>query len=328
MKTYICTFKIIKTKIMTKKLLLSAVLALFVTFGFSQTKEELEAQKAEKQAVADAAQAEANALQAQIDALPGWRVGAFGVIGGSLSNFSNWYAQGAPNNSSGNIGFTVNGFANLIQEKYFWRNALTTNLNWTKLDNKDIDTDSDDFEPTTDVFNLSSLYGRNLSKTIAASALMEYRTTILNNFNDPGYLDVGIGATWTPLENLIVVVHPLNYNFVFADNDAVFDSSLGAKIVADYTRQIGAVGFKSNLSMFNSYKSSDLSNWTWTNSFSYTLWKMIGVGFDFGLRNNKQEALNYAMTNFDPMGTAAVPTFDNVDNDLQTYYTLGLTYKF
>ncbi len=312
---------------MTKKLLLSAVLVLFVTFGFSQTKEELVAQKAEKQAEADAAQAEADAIQAQIDALPGWRVGAFGVIGGSFSNFSNWYAQGAPNNSSGNIGFTVNGFANLIQEKYFWRNALTTNLNWTKLDNKDIDTDSDDFEPTTDVFNLSSLYGRNLSKTIAASALAEYRTTILNNFNDPGYLDVGIGATWTPLENLIVVVHPLNYNFVFADNDAVFESSLGAKIVADYTRQIGAVGFKSNLSMFQSYKSGDLSNWTWTNSFSYTLWKMIGVGFDFGLRNNKQEALNYALANYDPM-TAPEPTFDNVDNDLQTYYTLGLTYKF
>ena len=137
---------------MTKKLLLTVLFLLSITLGFSQTKEELEAQKAEKQAVADAAQAEADALQAQIDALPGWRVGAFGVIGGSLSNFNNWYAQGAPNNSSGNIGFTVNGYANLIQEKFFWRNALTTNLNWTKLDNKDIDTDSDDFEPTTDVF--------------------------------------------------------------------------------------------------------------------------------------------------------------------------------
>ncbi|WP_460220238.1 DUF3078 domain-containing protein [Psychroserpens sp. MEBiC05023] len=312
---------------MTKKLLLTAVLMLSVMFSFSQTKEELEAQKAEKQAAADAAQAEADALQAQIDALPGWRVGAFGVIGGSLSNFNNWYAQGAPNNASGNIGFTVNGFANLIQDKFFWRNALTTNLNWTKLDNKDTDLDSDDFEPTTDVFNISSLYGRNITDKLAASALMEYRTTILNNFNDPGYLDIGIGATWTPIDNLIVVIHPLNYNFVFADNDNVFESSLGAKIVADYTRQIGAVGFKSNLSAFQSYKSGDLSNWTWTNSFSYTLWKMIGVGFDFGLRNNKQEALNFALANFDG-DVADTPTFDSVDNDLQTYYTLGLTYKF
>lgn len=313
---------------MLKRILLCSVFLGMTLAGQSQTKEELETQKAEKQAIADAAQAEANALQAQIDALPGWRVGAFGTIGGSLSNFNNWYAQGAPNNSSGNIGFTVNGYANLIEEKFFWRNALTTNLNWVKLDNKDIDTDDDDFNPTTDVFNISSLYGRNITEKLAASALMEYRTTVLNNFNDPGYLDVGIGATWTPIENLIVVVHPLNYNFVFADNDAVFESSLGAKIVADYTRQIGAINFKTNLSAFQSYKSNDLSNFTWTNSFSYTLWKMIGVGFDFGLRSNKQEALAYALGQFDPLSGDDEPTFDNVDNDLQTYYTIGLSYKF
>ena len=208
-----------------KKLLFFAILLLSVSVIQAQTKEELEAQKAEKQAEADAATAEVAAIQAKLDALPGWRKGAFGVIGGSLSGFNNWYAQGAPNNDSGNIGFTLNGFANLIQEKFFWRNSLTTNLNWVKLDNKDIDTDSDNFEPTTDVFNISSLYGRNITKNLAASGLMEYRTTILNNFNDPGYLDVGIGATWTPIENLIVVIHPLNYNFVFADNDNIFESS-------------------------------------------------------------------------------------------------------
>lgn len=313
-----------------KKTLLLAALFIGMVSVNAQTKEQLETQKSEKQAIADAALAEASALQAQIDALPGWRKGAFGTIGGSLSNFSNWYAQDVPNNASGNIGFTFNAYANLIEDKFFWRNSLNTNLNWVKLDNKDSATDSDKFEPTTDVFNISSLYGRNLTKTIAASALMEYRTTILNNFNDPGYLDLGIGATWTPIENLIVVVHPLNYNFVFSDNDAIFESSLGAKIVADYTRQIGAIGFKTNLSAFQSYKSSDLSNLTWTNSFSYTLWKMIGVGFDFGLRSNKQEALNYAYGSYDALAVPAQtePSFDNVDNKLQTYYTVGLSYKF
>ncbi|MCB0382092.1 MAG: DUF3078 domain-containing protein, partial [Psychroserpens sp.] len=202
---------------MTKRLLLSSAFMLMMLFGFSQTKEELQAQKAEKQAVADAAQAEADALQAQIDALPGWRIGAFGTIGGSLSNFNNWYAQGVPNNASGNIGITFNSYANLIQENYFWRNSLNANLNWVKLDNKDTELDDDNFNPTTDVFNLSSLYGRNLSEKLAVSALMEYRTTLLDNFNDPGYLDVGVGFTWLPVKDLIVVVHPLNYNFVFAD---------------------------------------------------------------------------------------------------------------
>ena len=317
---------------MIKKLILLVALFIGVSSINAQTKEELEAQKAEKQAIADAAQAEAKALQAQIDALLGWRKGAFGTIGGSISNFSNWYSQGTPNNASGNIGATLNAFANLKQEKSFWNNSLNLNLAWVKLDDKSNDdltgvaaVDDDDFNPTTDVFNISSLYGRKLSDKWAVSGLGEYRTTFLDNFNDPGYLDLGVGATWTPIENLFVVIHPLNYNFVFADNDTVFESSLGAKIVADYTRQIGAVSFKSNLSMFQSYKSSDFSNWTWTNGFSYTLWKMIGVGFDFGLRSNAQEALNFAKSNSQ---TPDAITFDNNDNDLQSYWTLGLSYSF
>jgi len=309
---------------MKNKLLFVLVFVLSFSFSFSQTKEALEAEKANKNDSISAIQARVKAIQDQIDAIPGWRVGAFGTIGGSLSNFNNWYSQGKPNNTSGNIGFTFNGYANLIQEKFFWRNSLSTNLNWVKLDDKENPNDDDSFKPTTDVFNVSSLYGRNITKTLAVAGLMEYRTTLLDNFNDPGYLDLGVGATWTPIENLIVVIHPLNYNFVFSNGDTVFESSLGAKIVADYTRQLGAINFKSNLSMFQSYKSSNFSNWTWTNSFGYTLWKMIGVGFDFGLRSNKQEALNYAINTLADTNA----TFDNVDNDLQTYYTIGLSYKF
>ena len=165
--------------------------------------------------------------------------------------------------------------------------------------------------------DLSSLYGQRLNQKWAISGLAEYRTTLLDNFNDPGYLDLGVGATWTPIENLVVVIHPANYNFVFSSGDTVFDSSFGAKIVADYTRQIGAVNFKTNFSTFQSYKDGDLSNWTWTNSFGYTLWKMIGVGFDFALRSNKQEAAN-------AQGVA----LGDADNKLQSYYTIGLSYKF
>ena len=302
---------------------LLAALVLTLT-SYAQTEEELQAAKAAKMDSIAAIQGRADAIQAQIDALPGWKTGAFGTIGVNLSNFNNWYAQGFPNNSSGNIGITLNAFANLKEEKFFWNNNLNANFNWVKLDDEDDPTDDDGFREATDVFNLSSLYGRKLSEKFAASALMEYRTTVLNNFNDPGYLDLGVGGTWTPLANLVVVIHPLNYNFVFSDQDAIFESSLGAKIFADYTRQFGQVNLKSNLSLFQSYESGDLSNWTWTNSFTYTLWKMIGVGFDFGLRSNKQEALNYSINTLGNTGE----TFDSVDNDLQSYWTLGLSYAF
>ncbi|WOI22469.1 DUF3078 domain-containing protein [Nonlabens ulvanivorans] len=307
-----------------KKIILLFAFALCTISTYAQTEEELKSLKATKMDSIAQIQGRANAIQAQIDALPGWKKGAFGTIGANLSSFDKWYSQGSPNVNSGNIGVTLNGFANLKREKYFWRNNLNVNLQWVKFDDRDDATDDDSFQEATDVFNIQSLYGYKLSEKFAVSTLGEYRTTILNNFNDPGYLDLGVGATWTPLDNLVVVIHPLNYNFVFSSGDDIFESSLGAKIVADYTRQIGAINFKSNLSTFQSYKSSNLSNFTWINSFGYTLWKNIGVGFEFGLRGNHQEAVNFAATQ-DPTGTF---DFDNVDNDLQSYWLLGLNYKF
>ena len=311
-----------------KKLLFLFCLLIGFTNLNAQTLEELKATLAVQKDSLKAAQSRVDATQSKIDAFPGWKKGAFGTIGASVSNFNNWYAQKTPNNRSGNIGLTMNAFANLDTDAFFWRNSGFLNLSWVKFDDKDNPNDNTQWREANDVFNISSLYGMKLSKSFALSGLGEYRTTILNNFNNPGYLDVGVGATWTPIKDLVVVVHPLNYNIVFSRNDAVFQSSYGTKILIDYTRQIKDISFKTNLSMFQSYKSSDLSNWTWNNSFGYTLWKMIGVGFDFGLRSNKQEALKYYADNYDVTSGDPVPSFDNIDNKLQTFWRIGLSYKF
>jgi hypothetical protein len=302
---------------MKKHILLLIGLFLVSSIGFAQTKEELESQKAEFKAQVDRAQAEVDSIQSIIDGLPGWRIKFFGTVGFSLSEFNNYYAQGSPNNSAGSIGFTVNGRANRNEEKYFWNNSLTLNLQWVKFDDRDDPSDNTDFRASTDVFNLSSLYGYKLSSKWALSAFGEYRTTLIDNFNDPGYLDLGVGTTWTPFDGFVLVIHPLNYNFVFADNSAVFDSSLGAKIVADYNQSFGDLNVSSNFSTFQSYQDSNLSNWTWTNSLGYTFWKGIGVGFDFALRDNKQEAANFQGVDL-----------EDADNKLQTFWTFGLSYKF
>lgn len=306
-------------------ILLSLITGFTFHFLSAQTLEELKAEQAAKKDTLARLSGEIGSLQKKINAFPGWKTGAFGTIGVNITNFSDWYSKGTPSSSGGNIGFTVNAFANLDQERFFWRNAGSVNLAWVKFDDKDDPADNSDFQQATDVFNISSLYGHKLNSKLAASALMEYRTTLLSNFNDPGYLDLGVGATWTPVANLVVVVHPLNYNIVFSKMDAIFESSLGAKIVADYTRKLpGGISFKSNMSTFTSYKSSDLSNWTWINSFGYTIWKVVGVGFEFGLRGNKQEALNYEITTLENTGA----TFDNIDNKVQSYWILGLSYAF
>ena len=308
-------------KMKMKKSLFSVLFLSIGFFAHAQTAEELKKEQAPKKAQVAKLKREIAALQLKIDVLPGWRIGAFGTIGGSLSGFKNWYSKTAPNASAGNIGITINGFANLIQEDFFWKNSGTVNLGWVKLDDKSIDGD-EGFETATDVFTISSLYGKRINKKWAASALVEYRTSLIDNFNDPGYLDFGGGLTWTPISKLVVVIHPGNYNFVYSKGKTVFESSLGAKVVADYTTKIKKLSVKSNLSVYQSYKTMDLSNWTLTNSLGYRLFKGIGLGFELGLRQNKQEALNNALM------TDTTATFKTVDNKLQSYWLLGMSYAF
>jgi len=357
---------------MTKNLF--ALLMLFALFSINlnaQTEEELKAMKAEKEAQIVTLKAEADALAAQIDKLPGWRFGSFGTIGVNFSQFNNWLGRGnaQANTFTGLVGVGLNGFANLNREKYFWRNSANINLGWTKLAQNKEQRDQNDFERTTDALVGSSLFGYKLSDKWAISVLGEYRTTVLSNFNNPGYFDIGAGVTWTPITDLVVVIHPLNYNFIFADDDVAYTSSLGAKIMADYTRKLpiaNGVSWRSNLSAFVSYEDPEnLSNWTWVNGFGFTAWKGIGVGFEFGIRGNKQEHLgairNVIETSMkdDGMGGETLlfdqallgdATFDGLDalyqnaaytdqletlgetveleqdSPLQTYWLIGLTY--
>ena len=299
-------------------------LLLFTFIGLTinaQNADELKELLASKKDSISKLQAKVKTIQGKINALPGWKKGAFGTIGASLSGFNNWYSRTAPNTSAGNIGITANAFANLIEKDFFWRNSGNLNVGWVKIDNRDDPNDNSSFKIATDVFTISSLYGKRLNSELAISGLGEYRTTLLENFNDPGYLDLGAGLTWTPKSNLVVVLHPGNYNFVFSNGESIFESSLGAKVVADYTAKYNKLSVKSNLSMFQSYKSSDLSNWTFTNSLGYTVWKGIGLGFELGLRKNKQEALSNSLI------TNPLENFDTVDNKLQTYWLFGISYS-
>src|SRR4030095_6509286 len=296
------------------------------SFLHAQTTEELAATRAVKQAALDTLEPKLKDLSGRVDALkadiaaideliapyPRWDVGALGNIGFDFSNFNNWFSKSSPNTTAFNIGITTTGYANLDQRKYFWRNNANVTAGWIKFDDRDDPEDSDDFKVSADAFNLSSLFGYKLSEKWALSALGDYRTALLDGqFNDPGYLDLGAGVTWTPIRDLIIVVHPLNYHFIFSSGVFDYEPSLGAKLVADYKKEITKnFTWKTNASAFVSYEGSDLSNWTWTNSFS-TATKNIGLGFDFGLRGSKQEALAAGHT----------------DNPLQSYFIVGISFK-
>lgn len=280
-------------------------------------KSEIEAKAAPIQSQADAYKAEIAAIDAKIASLPGWYTGAFGIIGADFLGRDSWFAAGELKDArSSSIKGSFRVFANRIEEKYFWRNAGSLNLGWQKLDKRLSGEEVGKYEPVADQLSITSLYGYNITSKLAASALVDYRTSMLSypdttgnkisSFNNPGYLDLGVGVTYTPMKNLVLVFHPINYNFIFSKDDSNFTSSLGCKLVADYTTSIKGINWRSNLTGFLSYKNSDpsLHNGTWTNWLGLTLVKGIGVGIEVGLRLSEQEV-----------------------NKLQNYYTLGLSYQ-
>lgn len=310
---------------MRNKILLLSIVCFSIGLTQAQTTDELtilkeakaaelttlEAQLKDLTSTVDALKTEVAALTDKITPYPRWDIGARGNIGFNISNFSDWLSKESSNTNAISIGFTGNGYANLDQKKYFWRNNLNVALGWQKFDDEDDPNDDNkEFKVTSDAFNVTTLFGYKLSDKWALSTLAEYRSSLIDNFNNPGYLDVGAGATWTPIKDLVVVIHPLNYNFVFSNTGFDYQSSFGTKIVADYKREIvKGINWTSNLSAFMSYKGSDLSNWTWINGLTTSV-KGFGIGLDIGLRSNKQEAEAAGRT----------------DNPLQTYWVLGLTY--
>ena len=275
-----------------------------------EQKSELSAQHAEAQSAADAIQAEIDAIDSQLEILGGWKKGLLGSVGLNFARQSNLATSPNPNSSTSSLGIGINAYANSIRENDFWRNKAVINLGWQSLDTNTQDDEKDGFldDRTTDLLNISSLYGRNISDKIALSALGELNSSVFNLL-DPGTMDIGAGITYTPNADLVVVVHPLNYHIAFSGVDGVSsEGAFGAKVRADYTTTFSnGLGWSSTLTSFIPYQSKEptLFEYTWLNSLNYTLTGGIGLNLTFGLRNAEFES-----------------------SSTQSWYAFGVSYGF
>ncbi|NNE26981.1 MAG: DUF3078 domain-containing protein [Saprospiraceae bacterium] len=287
----------------------------------AQSLEDLQEMKAEKmaqigdlQSEISTLQGEVNGIQKDIDKLIGWRKGFSGLIGFDFNNSNGWAANPNPDASSSALNIALTAFANKDGEKYFWNNKGIITKSWQDVDLSDADSGNDDdglFDNgTVDIFNIQSLYGYKLSDKLAVSAMADLNTSV-ENFLSPGTLDFGAGVTWLPANNLTVVIHPLNYHLAFSGVDGVdSQGGLGAKIRADYNQGFDIAGkglnWNSTLMTFIPYSSNEptLFEYTWLNTLSFEVWKGIGVGIGFGLRNAEFES-----------------------PDTQSYYSIGLSYN-
>jgi len=298
------------------------LLAIFVFSGVVSAQEinidALKAQVAEKSAMiakkqgeVDALKSEIAAIQKKIDLASGWRFNSSGILGFSLAGFQNWSKQSNPNSKVSDIKGLFNGAALLDKPKYFWRNEGIVNVAWQQLvlNDKEATDEEKKYQNVADIFTITSLFGYKITQDVALSALGQYNSSIVKNFNNPGILDLGVGATWTPhqVPNFVLTVHPLNYHMVFQKGDIETKSALGAKIFASYfTNLYKGVKWTTGLNGFLEYGSSNpsLNEYTWVNTLSLPAWHGIGIGIGFGLRNSALES-----------------------PDLQSYYNIGLSYN-
>lgn len=321
------------------KNLLLLIFGLFLTGAISaqemsladlQTqKADLEAKLAEAQGAADGFAGEIASLEDKIKKLSGWITGFGGNIGFDFNNSDNWIANPNPNATSSGLGLNLTAFANQDREKSLWYNKAVFNKAWQDIDisaaDGTVEEDGLFDNGTVDILNLSSLYGYKILPYLALSALGEANTSV-GNFFKPGTVDIGAGLTYTGIQNLVLVVHPLNYHIAFPaeGNDLETTGALGVKFRADYGRDFNISGKKfvwsSTLTGFLPYSSDPVGEiddsqgnrigittreFTWLNTLSFEIWRGIGVGLSAGLRN---------------------ADFEDADLD-QSYFSAGLSYN-
>lgn len=316
-------------------------------------KAALLAEKAELAAQVAKYSGELAAVDAKLAAIPGWRIGGVGVIGADFNGNNNWYALTAPNSASNGLGIGFNGYANNIQKKFFWRNLLNVTVQRTTTKADRTDENIEGIVALSEGLDLSSLYGYRINPKWAVSAEGKFTTSIVSydgvsekystSFLDPAKLTVSAGLTWTPIDALVVLIHPIGYELNFPSGD--FVSAPGAKIGAQYAATIyKGISWASNLSAFipysggdanytdvltreitQNYSAGDLVNYTWINGFSAKIFNGIGVALNIGLRGDNQIA-DRALYSF--ADTAAGPVVGIGSLKLQSYYTLGLGYTF
>ena len=315
-----------------KKIQLLLIMVFSVSIMSAQTIEELRSMKAAKaaeaadfQGKADAINAEIAGIDAQITELTGWTTGLNGTIGFDFANSDKWQANPNPSAESSSLGLGITAFANKDQAKYFWNNKGIFQKAWQDVDIAGVGEDDDLFDQgTVDIINISSLAGYKLTPKLALSGLGELNTS-LGNFLEPGTADIGIGATWLPMAGMTVVIHPLNYHLAW-DNSGELQSTgaLGAKIRADYGRELNVMGKKVGWSTtFTSYipystpgdgeEGVSLQEYTWLNTLAFEVWRGIGVGVNFGFR---QADFETALIEGGEEGT------------IQKFYQIGLNYGF
>ncbi len=277
----------------------------------TEVEETLLASMNQHQAVVDSLKEQIASIRKAKVSLPYWDAGGQALCGFHYAGFSNWANRGKDvNSSSANMSIGLSGFAKTVGESYFWRNQGKMNVGWQRYSSKEKEKSS--FVNTTDVVKLETHYGQNIQKDLSISVMGEWDSNVLGNALSPSYLDLSMGITWSPEENLVTVVHPVNYEMILVDTDG-YKSSSGAKLAMDYKEELHSdVHMSIDLNGFISYRDiAYLSNLTTTLGFNMKIFDSIGLGLEYAMRISEQESLQLS----------------DGEKVMQSYMVMGISYE-
>lgn len=198
--------------------------------------------------VAASAQEEIKKDSVVTDTVKHWSVLGKQSLMVNQAAFSNWVGGG-----SNNIGWLLGADYNIRYEKGndLWENLILLNYGQN-------DTQGLGVRKTQDVINVSTNYGRKFSKSWYLSAGAGFLSQFtagyedgnnpeakkISNFMAPAYVNLGLGITYRPNDNINVTLRPTNARFTFVlDPDLQMAGTYGLKADGDTTLlQFGFLG--------------------------------------------------------------------------------------
>lgn len=184
----------------------------------------------------------------EIDSTKNWSIQGQNTLMLNQAAFSNWIGGGA-----NNVGWIAGSNYNMTYEK---GNDLLENvviLGYGQNNTQGLGT-----RKTQDIINLSTNYGRKISKNWYASGGASLLTQFaagyqdgnnpsaakISNFMAPGYVNVGAGFTYRPSDNFTMTLRPANARWTFVlDKDLQYAGNYGLKNNGDSSLfQLGFLG--------------------------------------------------------------------------------------
>jgi len=320
------------------------------------TPEQIKADKDKKVEEIATLQGDIDKLDAALATMDysGWKFGGNGGVAFSGAGASNWIGSGDTIKNGLTTNITVNAFANMTEDKFYWYNGGNLQLgylsSWTDLTNLKL---SDLTDKTLDKLYISSLGGYRINSELAVTGLLDIQSA-LGGFANPATISGGLGVTWTPVQTmdgklipLKVVFHPLTWKGTYVKSDynegdnIAFTNDLrgnlgieggkhlasdfGLKFVADYARTIkilgNSIGWTSQLRGFAPYTQIQTLIPDASGDFVPSLEDPTGPmelnwdnAFSVNLFKNLAVSANWNLRNFKPE-TAFLFNDMNPDND-------------